>query len=164
MSKFRLTIIEDDIVDIRIYEKVLMSVFPDCEIGKFCTFGDVKDRLFAFNPDIILLDFNLSDATAFDVIDYVRPTLGSLPIIVITGNDDKSIISKLYDYGIYNYINKNNVTNILPSVLNNAVSQYDLKSSVRYLSNRLQIQNLNFKLYAILYLVITAFILYFIVK
>ena len=164
MSKFRLAIIEDDIVDIRVYEKILMSVFPDCEIGKFCTFGDVKDELFTFNPDIILLDFNLSDATAFDVIDYVRPTLGSLPIIVITGNDDKSIISKLYDYGIYNYINKNNVTNILPSVLNNAVSQYDLKSSVRNLSNRLQIQNLNFKLYAILYLVITAFILYFIVK
>jgi len=164
VSKFKLAIIDDDIVDIWLYEEILISAFPECEVNKFCSLGDVKDRLLEFKPDIILLDFNLSDSTAFDVIEFVKPKLGELPIIVITGVEDKSIITKLYDVGIYNYIKKDVTKNLLPNVLNNAVSQYNLKSSVRILNKRLKIQNFNFKLYVLLYLLITAFILYFILK
>lgn len=164
MSSFKIAIIEDDIVDVRVYKKIISSIYPNCEIETFVSYKDVYGRILKFKPDIMLLDFNLGDSDAFHVIDYIKPKLFDIPIIVITGNDDKVIVSRLYDAGIYNYINKSNVDDVLPNVLNNAVSQYDLNSNIRLLNRQLTLNKVQFKVYALLYLIITAFILYLIVK
>ncbi len=79
--------------------------------------GGLKSRTF----DIVIVDYKLSDGTAFDVFDII----GDTPRIFITGAGDQEVAIKAMKAGAYDYLVKDHSRNylkILPGVIKNAIN------------------------------------------
>lgn len=58
-------------------------------------------------PDLMIIDLNMPGMNGFEVIRYVREVqLSKIPILVMSGEDDESIIVKAYRAGADEYIRK----------------------------------------------------------
>src|SRR5271170_283447 len=75
------------------------------------TANTMQSALAAFDasrPDLVLLDVELPDASGFDVCARLRAAPGGIdvPIIMVTGNNDTASISRAYEVGATDFINK----------------------------------------------------------
>jgi len=57
-------------------------------------------------PDLILLDLNLPDMTGKDVLRVVREKNKTVPVVIITANEDRDVIVQLMRLGISDYLIK----------------------------------------------------------
>ena len=59
-------------------------------------------------PDLILCDFNLGAGSGLDVLAQLRenPPTASIPLILITGSDDASVMRRSMDLGADDYLRK----------------------------------------------------------
>lgn len=59
------------------------------------------------NPDLVILDLNMPQKSGFEVMEYIRVTKKSrVPIIVMSGNDEETIIVEAFEAGADDYIEK----------------------------------------------------------
>ncbi len=56
--------------------------------------------------DLVLLDYSLPDMNGFDVLDVLKKTHDSMPIIMITGREDDQIVEEAKRRGASDYIVK----------------------------------------------------------
>ncbi len=66
------------------------------------------DRLTADPPDIILLDVKMPVIDGFETCRRIRtrPGLGSIPVVFVTGADDRESIGRCFESGAVDYIRK----------------------------------------------------------
>jgi hypothetical protein len=58
-------------------------------------------------PNLIIIDLNMPVKSGFEVIDYIRNTQKStVPIIVMSGNEEENIIVDTFNLGVDDYIEK----------------------------------------------------------
>src|SRR5690606_19672527 len=58
-------------------------------------------------PRLVITDIQLSNSSGLDLVEYLRKTYDqSLPIIVISGNENNEIEQKVYDSGASKYLRK----------------------------------------------------------
>jgi len=78
------------------------------EVSKAFNGKGVLDSLQKSQPDIILLDITMPDMNGFEVCEAIRksPEHASLPILMITGNEDETAIVKALESGADDYITK----------------------------------------------------------
>ncbi|MEI7843177.1 MAG: diguanylate cyclase [Gallionellaceae bacterium] len=67
------------------------------EVGKYAE---------RFTPDVILLDLNLPDSSGIETVKAVRKLLPGVPIIVLSGNDDKQLAIAALENGAQDYLVK----------------------------------------------------------
>jgi CheY-like chemotaxis protein len=61
----------------------------------------------SFQPDLVLLDMNMPDASGIDVVKFIRnEQKSSTPIMILSGNTNDTIISEGFDLGINDYMKK----------------------------------------------------------
>ncbi|WP_341227104.1 response regulator [uncultured Arcticibacterium sp.] len=59
------------------------------------------------NPDLVILDLNMPQKSGFEVMEYIRVTKKSrVPIIVMSGNDEETVIVEAFEAGADDYIEK----------------------------------------------------------
>ncbi len=61
-----------------------------------------------FRPDLILCDHNLGQGNGLDVLGWLRqnPATATIPLILITGSDDASVMRRGMDLGADDYLHK----------------------------------------------------------
>ena len=57
-------------------------------------------------PDIVILEYNLPDATGFEVLNKIQNESPNTKVIFISNQLDTSVIKKLMNTGIHDYIVK----------------------------------------------------------
>ncbi len=103
MKQHLIHIIEDDLS----VKKLLEITFKEYEFN-YISSESKKNALMMFlshNPDLLIVDFGLSDGDGKDLIKQIRE-ISKLPIIVLTARHDEKEIVAALDAGADDYITK----------------------------------------------------------
>ena len=73
-------------------------------------------------PDAIILDLNLPDMSGADILDRLRVADASIPVIMLTGNNNEAVARGLLRAGALDYIRKPFDFDTLDTAVSTAVS------------------------------------------
>ena len=80
------------------------EITPATSLSDACTYLDSHDC------DVILLDLHLPDSIGFDTFDKIHKTAPNLPIILLTGLNDRQLGIKSIKSGAQDYLLKDEIT------------------------------------------------------
>lgn len=103
----QILLIEDSESDAILLADMLSAVteFPHA-IEHAPTVGEAREIMGKFAPDVILLDLNLPDSQGLDTYSVIRQAAATVPIIILTGNDDREMLASAMQSGADNYLIK----------------------------------------------------------
>ena len=88
--------------------------------------------------DMIFLDYILPSGTGIDFLMQLGEMKIDVPTIIITGQGDEIVASRLLQAGAYDYLPKINIsTKSLSRVIANSMEKYRLKKEVKMVMNRM---------------------------
>jgi DNA-binding response OmpR family regulator len=106
MSIYKVLIVEDAAFYVTIYKKILNPAhFELMTINRGAVF--IKEAL-AFIPDIILMDVHLPDTNGVELCGELKANadLRSIPVIMVTSEEDVEVLKNAYKAGAVDYIKK----------------------------------------------------------
>jgi DNA-binding NtrC family response regulator len=125
----RIFMVEDDAVYSRML-KYILELNPDHEIFEFKTGKDCINNLHQ-KPDVITLDYSLTDMTGAEVLKKVKNFDPDINVIILSGQTDISTAVNLLKEGAYDYITKDNDTKTrLLNTINNIRAKNELKIEI----------------------------------
>jgi len=87
--------------------EAVSGLFQQVEIGEAGSFEDVAKLLESGGEvDLILLDLNMPGVRGFSGLIYLRAQYPSVPIVVVSANDDPAVIRRCMDLGTSGFIPK----------------------------------------------------------
>ena len=88
--------------------------------------------------DLILLDYQLPSGTGIEFLMEMDNRNIEIPVVVVTGQGDEVIASRLIQAGAYDYLPKSKVSDkSLTRMITNALEKFQLKQEVKKAVNRL---------------------------
>ncbi|HPY66892.1 MAG TPA: sigma-54 dependent transcriptional regulator [Bacteroidales bacterium] len=123
------------------YKKLLvhtLSLNPDYEIKSF---DNGKDFLACLHesPDIVTLDYRLPDINGLDLLKRIRQENPDIQVILISEQDDISVVVSLLKLGAYDYITKSeNIWERLLITVQNIGKEIILKRELKVLRKEVQ--------------------------
>src|SRR5947207_5522888 len=87
--------------------EAVSGLFEDVEIAEAGSFDDVSkilDR--AAEVDLILLDLAMPGVRGFSGLMYLRAQYPSVPIVIVSANDEPAVIRRCMDFGASGFIPK----------------------------------------------------------
>lgn len=143
MNQVRIFLVEDDHFIGEMY-KYHLSLNPDYSVTLFQSGKELLNNLHQ-KPDIICIDYGLPDLTGDELFKRIQSVNKSIPIIVISGQEDISVALNFLKDGAKDYIVKDNDTK---ERLWNAIlkirENLELKQEVEELKEQLE-QKYNFE-------------------
>src|SRR5271167_3118294 len=83
------------------------GVFDRAEVAEAGTFEEVNELLErGGDVDLILLDLSMPGVRGFSGLMYLRAQYPSLPIVVVSANDDPAVIRRCMEFGASGFIPK----------------------------------------------------------
>ena len=117
----RLVIADDHPLFRGALRKAVSGLFDDIEIFEAGSFDDVTRILErGAEVDLILLDLTMPGVRSFSGLMYLRAQYPSVPIVVVSGNDDPAVIRRCMDFGASGFIPKT----LSVEAIRGAVAQY----------------------------------------
>jgi diguanylate cyclase (GGDEF)-like protein/PAS domain S-box-containing protein len=119
-TSYKVLLIEDDIVDQTAFKRLVENEILPYSYSIVDSVSDAKNILSTETFDIIIIDYKLTDGTAFDIINSVT----GIPFIIVTGAGDEEIAVKAMKAGASDYLIKDigrNYLKVLPIVLEKAI-------------------------------------------
>ncbi len=140
MNKFTIFIVDDDPWYGEILEYYL-AMNPDHEISRFSTAKDLLANLHK-KPDLITLDYSLADGNGKDVLKKIKQQMASLPVIIISGQEDIGTAIELLKSGASDYFVKDdNTKDLLWNAVIRIREHQSLKQEVEQLKEELGHKN-----------------------
>ena len=114
---FKVFILEDMPVDLQLVKRQVRKFNDTVLFAVARNRREFEDKLLAFQPDVVLSDYNLPDMNGLEALLYVREHLNNTPFIFITGilNDEEKVAETILR-GASGYLLKENLRN-LPTVM-----------------------------------------------
>lgn len=135
--------VEDDELFARMLTHKL-SLNPDFEVSTCRNGKDLLNQLHA-SPDVITLDLNLPDIEGAELMEKISKHSSSTQVIILSGENDIQLASKLFKLGVYDYIVKDeNAMERIWNVVHKATSHAQLDKEVKILREELKVRY-NFK-------------------
>jgi DNA-binding NarL/FixJ family response regulator len=104
---YRLIIADDHPLFRGALREAVTGVFEAPDIGEAGSFDDLSRLLEQGGEvDLILLDLTMPGVRGFSGLVYLRAEYPSVPIIVVSANDDPSVIRRCMDFGASGFIPK----------------------------------------------------------
>ena len=126
---FKIFVVEDD----EWYRRLLvhnLSLNPDYEIQAFGTGKECLSKL-SEQPDVITLDYRLPDMKGLEVLKQIKEVNDDIQVILISEQDDISIVVELLKEGAYDYIVKSrDIKERLLNTINNIRNRNNLKKEI----------------------------------
>ncbi len=139
MGNFKIFIVEDD----DFYGRLLkhhLSLNPDYEVSIYKDGSSLLSSLH-LSPDVICMDFGLPDIGGDKLLDKIKSTNSSLPVIVISGQEEISVAVDLLKKGATDYIIKGeNTKDLLWRSIINIRENSNLKKEVEHLKEQLEVK------------------------
>jgi len=85
---------------------ILNSRYDDCYVGSFKTAKELLNALQIHQPDILILDLNLPDASGVDLMPEIRSQYPKLPVLILTMHKSNVLAAKLLKAGANGYLTK----------------------------------------------------------
>jgi len=125
MEAIRILIVEDD-EDHAFLEEDILTDELNCEVQVVKTRGELQDAD-VNNSNIVLLYYNLPDATGNEVLQYIR-SFSDVPVLMITGNDQLETAVSTLKGGATDFLVKSpqNIQQ-LPQLVLNILSRFKKK-------------------------------------
>jgi DNA-binding NtrC family response regulator len=137
MSALKIFIIEDDAWFGELLKHHL-SLNPDYQLHLFKTAKDCLSNLH-LRPDIICVDFGLPDMNGDVLLERIREYSKSIPVIVISGQEDISVAVNFLKSGARDYIIKDeNTKDMLWNSILKISENIELKKEVEELKEQLE--------------------------
>jgi two-component system, NtrC family, response regulator AtoC len=74
-----------------------------------------------FEPDVVLLDLLMPEMSGAEVLDLLRRDHPTVPVIVVTGNDDVEVARRTLRSGAFDYVCKPFTLDVLTRVVAAAI-------------------------------------------
>lgn len=104
---YRLVIADDHPLFRGALREAVSGVFEHAEISEAGSFDEVAKLLDrGGDVDLIMLDLSMPGVRGFSGLMYLRAQYPSVPIVVISANDDPAVIRRCMDFGASGYIPK----------------------------------------------------------
>lgn len=120
---FKVFILEDQQLDLELNKRQVRKYRPEVFFAVARNRTEFEEKLVAFQPDLVLSDYNLPDMNGLEALLYVREHLDATPFIFITGvlNDEEKVADTILS-GASGYLLKENLHK-LPELLATVVTQ-----------------------------------------
>ena len=119
-SKYKVLFIEDDEIDRMAFERKANKLALPYDITAVPSISKAKVALESNPFDIIIADYNLSDGTAFEILDLIK----DIPVVFATGIGNEETAAKALRAGAYDYLIKDrdrNYLEVLPMIIDKAI-------------------------------------------
>jgi DNA-binding NarL/FixJ family response regulator len=106
-ESYRFVIADDHPLFRRALREAVIGSFEHLEITEAGTFDEVSLLLEQHNDiDLVLLDLTMPGGRGFSSLMYLRAQYPSVPVIVVSANDDPAVIRRCMDFGASGFIPK----------------------------------------------------------
>ncbi|MDB3905305.1 response regulator [Crocinitomicaceae bacterium] len=140
MNKAQILIIEDDAVFAEMVQfQLSTSGIPLENIISIDSIGEAKEIRKYQEPDVILLDLNITDSSGVETYDSIKELFPLASVIVLSGMDDESIALEIVSKGGQDYVLKGDLN---AQILNKTIKYGLLR---RQLSIKVQKSERKFK-------------------
>lgn len=102
----KVLILEDDLLMADLLETVVSGLYPGLTVQVFDQVENAKAAWIAGPADLVITDWNLPDGSGRILLQAVRNTSKTVPVVVVTGRSDRSSILAAANLGISSYIVK----------------------------------------------------------
>ena len=107
LEKYRLVIADDHPLFRGALREAISGVLEQVDIAEAGTFDDVVALLErGSDVDLVLLDLTMPGVRGFSGLMYMRAQYPSVPVIVVSANDDPTTIRRCMDFGASGFIPK----------------------------------------------------------
>ncbi len=96
----------DDSKTMRSIQKSVLTQLGYSEIEEACDGQDALSKVGAFEPDLMLVDWNMPIMDGITFVKTVRQTDKTTPIIMVTTESEKSRVIEAIKAGVNNYVVK----------------------------------------------------------
>jgi DNA-binding NarL/FixJ family response regulator len=125
-THYRLVIADDHPLFRGALREAVSGLFERIDIAEAGSFDEVAKLLDAGSDvDLILLDLSMPGVRGFSGLMYLRAQYPSVPVVVVSANDDPSVIRRCMDFGASGFIPKTldveGMRRAIESVLNGGV-------------------------------------------
>jgi two-component system, cell cycle response regulator len=136
-QKINILIIEDSDHDFAVIHNILKEN-TKIHIKRVNNINDSFNYLKQPDMDLLLLDYYLSDGNAFDLLEKMKNEQIEIPVVIITGQGNEVIASKIIQAGAYDYLPKDSLSsNSLSRAIMNTLEKFQLKRQVKETYNRM---------------------------
>ena len=96
----------DDSKTMRNIEKSILNQLGYTEVEEACNGQDALTKVAAFNPDLLLVDWNMPNMDGITFVKTYREQGNKTPIIMVTTENEKTRIVEAIKAGVQNYVVK----------------------------------------------------------
>jgi len=106
-TQYRLVIADDHPLFRGALREAVAGLFAHADIGEAGSFDDVAKLLdHGGEVDLILLDLSMPGVRGFSGLMYLRAQYPSVPIVIVSANDEPAVIRRCMDFGASGFIPK----------------------------------------------------------
>jgi len=106
-TRYRLVIADDHPLFRGALREAVTGLYEDVDIAEAGSFDDVAKLLDrGGDVDLILLDLTMPGVRGFSGLMYLRAQYPSVPVVVVSANDDPVVIRRCMDFGASGFIPK----------------------------------------------------------
>jgi len=106
-TQMKILIVDDHVLIRDALRGVLKELKPDAVVEEAATSRQAIERIDAGTDyELILLDLNLPDADGFDILTLLGERHGGLPVVVLSGSNDRETVSRALNLGALGFIPK----------------------------------------------------------
>ncbi|MCA9273626.1 MAG: response regulator [Phycisphaerales bacterium] len=96
----------DDSKTMRSIQKSVLGQLGYTEIEEACDGQDALSKVGAFEPDLLLVDWNMPNMDGITFVKTYRQTNKTTPIIMVTTESEKTRVIEAIKAGVNNYVVK----------------------------------------------------------
>ena len=109
-SPLRLLVVDDDDVDRLAVKRLLRSVRPGAIVEECTERAEALTAMQAGGFACLLLDYNIPGSDGLQILEAIRGSGDTTPVIMLTGQGDEELAVTLMKAGAFDYLNKNTLT------------------------------------------------------
>ena len=109
----------DDSKTMRSIQKSVLGQLGYTEIEEACDGQDALSKVGAFEPDLLLVDWNMPNMDGITFVKTYRQTNKTTPIIMVTTESEKTRVIEAIKAGVNNYV----VKPFTPDALSQRISE-----------------------------------------
>ena len=107
MELVNVLLVEDDVVDAKRVQRMLRSSSRSTyQVTHLRHLQDALVHLTSEPVDVVLLDLSLPDSEGPTTVQQVQQVAPEVPVVVLTGRDDASLVEELLTAGVQDYLPK----------------------------------------------------------
>jgi two-component sensor histidine kinase len=124
----RILVVEDNLGDVRLLQEMFSNERRGSyELIHLPRLGLALNQLAKGGVDIVLLDLGLPDGDGLEIVRKVRAVAPQVPLVVLTGRDDDTVIAEAMLEGAQDYLVKGQIEQrALPRALRHAIERFSL--------------------------------------